>query len=271
MLKSILVPLDHKSTSERRIMAATTLGQKFGAHIQGVHVLPTLEHMMQTIPYMPYAAEVYQQHHQSLKKQAKALLEHFEHAMTGAALNYDRVLEEGDQNSIYKFYSRCADLTLVNQEDLTVGRILNQMSSFVLGSGLPVMALPENMLFPTIGERILVAWNDSAQCARATHDALPFLREAEQVTVLSVGEYDKDQVPTADICQHLSRHNVNVEGREDGVTDNIAETILMAAEELNVDLIVAGAWGHSRITEVILGGVTQRLFSNKLLPVFLSH
>jgi len=271
MLKAIMVPLDNTTDSERRIAAAVTAAQKFEAHVLGVHVIPTIEHMMQTIPYMPYSVDILQDQQHILKTTAMALWDNFESSMTHAGLLFDRYQEEGDVQSYLKLYSRCADLTIINQNAGGKFPIVDDMTSFMLESGLPVLAIPEQSAYPTIGKRILVAWKDSAQCGRAVHDALPFLQMADEVIVLSVGEYDRKAVPAADICLHLARHGVTVEAAQGDIGDTPAEVILYAAENMNADLIVAGAWGHSRVTEMIMGGVTKSLLSNQRLPVFFSH
>ncbi len=271
MLKSIMVPLDHTSNSQIRITAAVTLAQKFEAHIVGVHVLPTLEHMMQTVPYMPLSAEVYRDQHHIMKTRARELWDNFEDNMKHAGIHFDRHQEEGDILSFYKLYSHCSDMTILNQAEQGSSPILDNMTSFMLESGIPVMTIPKHATYPTIGKRVLAAWNDSAQSARAVHDALPILRKADRVVVLTVGEYDKKAVPAADICIYLARHGVNVEAMQGDITDTAAEVIMRTAENMNADMIVAGAWGHSRITEVIMGGVTKSLYSNQALPVFFSH
>lgn len=272
MLKSIMVPLDHTSNSHGRIAAAVTLAQKFEAHIVGVHVLPTLEHMMQTVPYMPLSAEVYRDQHHIMKTKARELWDDFEDNMKHADIHFDRCQEEGDILSFYKLYSHCSDMTIINQAEQGSLPILDNMTSFILESGMPVMAIPKHATYPTIGKRVLVAWNDSAQSARAVHDALPILREADKVVVLTVGEeYDKKAVPAADICIYLARHGVNAEAMQGDIIGTPAEVIMITAENMNADMIVAGAWGHSRITEVIMGGVTRSLYSNRALPVFFSH
>jgi len=271
MIKSIMVPLDNTENSERRISAAVTLAQKFEAHIMGVHILPTLEYVMQTVPYMPYSAEAYKDYHHIMKSKAMALWDNFESHMKHADILYDRYQEEGNILSFLKLYSRCTDLTIINQNTGGVLPLMGDMASFMLESGLPVIAIPEHATYPTMGARILVAWNNSAQCARAAHDALPFLQQAEKVIVLSINEYDSEAVPTADICLHLARHDVNVEAMQSDITDNPAEIIMLTAENMNADLVVAGAWGHARVTEVVMGGVTKNLLSNQILPVFFSH
>lgn len=271
MVKSIMVPLDNTADCDKRISAAVTIAQKFDAHIMGVHVVPTLEHMMQTIPYTPYTMANFSDYRGLMMSKAKPLWEKFEHKMSHAGILFDKYQEEGEIASYLKLYSRCSDLTIISQIGEGVLPMLGDMTSFMMESGLPVIAIPQNALYPTIGNRILVTWNNSAQCARSIHDSLPFLQRAETVNVLTVTEYDDSAVPAADICRHLARHGVQAEALQGDTSDTAAEVIMLTAEQMNADLIIAGAWGHSRVTEIVMGGVTKKLLSNQLFPVFFSH
>ncbi len=141
-----------------------------------------------------------------------------------------------------------------------------------MNSCRPVIALPFAGEFKTLGRRVLVAWNGSREAARATHDALPFLTQADKVMVLSVNATGEEHIPGADISTHLARHGVGVEihNRVQG-NIGVGDAILNAASDYGADLLVIGAYGHSRLRELVLGGVTRHLLRHMTVPVLMSH
>ena len=146
----------------------------------------------------------------------------------------------------------------------------------LMSSGRPVLAVPFAGTFPTIGERVLVAWNASREATRAVNDALPILENAKSVTVLAInprhGIRGHGDVPSADIALHLARHGVKAEAAHT-VAGEIpdAEALLSYAADLSADLIVAGGYGHSRARELVFGGVTRTLLREMTVPIFFSH
>ena len=128
-------------------------------------------------------------------------------------------------------------------------------------SGRPVLAVPYAGNFPAVGERVLIAWNASREAARAVNDALPLLAQAQNVTVLAVnsrsGIGGHGDVPAADIALHLARHGVKAEAAPTSSGDiSDSQALLSYAADISADLIVAGAYGHSRVREIVFGGVT---------------
>ena len=143
-------------------------------------------------------------------------------------------------------------------------------------SGRPVLAVPYAGDFPVVGERVLVAWNASREAARAVNDALPLLAQAKMVTVLAVnprfGIRGHGDVPAADIALHLARHGVKAEAAHTASGDIAdSQALLSYAADISADLIVAGAYGHSRAREVIFGGMTRTLLREMTVPVLFSH
>jgi nucleotide-binding universal stress UspA family protein len=120
---------------------------------------------------------------------------------------------------------------------------------------------------------VLVAWNGSREAARAAHDALPLLQQADQVHVLAINPgADAGDIPTAEISQHLARHNVRVEASQLVAKDlDVGDVLLSRAADLGSDLIVMGAYGHTRLRETILGGATKHLLAHMTVPVLMSH
>ena len=149
------------------------------------------------------------------------------------------------------------------------------VSRTVFGAGVPVVVVPETAKPTSVGERVLVAWNHSREAARAIHGALPLLGRAQQVIVLDGAEQTNlvgaRHLPALDLAAHFERHGVNAEFRPFTVGSGYGAAILDAAHVAQSDLIVMGAWGHSRIAELVLGGATRHLFQHSDVPLFVAH
>jgi nucleotide-binding universal stress UspA family protein len=143
----------------------------------------------------------------------------------------------------------------------------------VLRAGVPVLALPEQ--HPRIStDRILVAWKNTREARRAVTDALPLLRRAAHVSIVSVStpqEAPARAKSIDDILQRLARHGLSASRHALPTRRDPAEEILDFAVADKVGLIVAGAFGHTRAGEWLLGGMTQSLLEQSMLPIFFSH
>ena len=140
-------------------------------------------------------------------------------------------------------------------------------------SGRPVLIIPPGSERFS-ARRILIAWDGGASAARAVGDAMPFLTGAEEVEILSVsGEKDLSSVIAgADLAPHLARHGIKVTVRNIALTQpDVASEIRQAATDFGADLVVSGAYKHSRLREWLLGGVTQSLLKDCTLPILMSH
>jgi nucleotide-binding universal stress UspA family protein len=173
-------------------------------------------------------------------------------------------------------HARYADLVVVGQPDEKdasgvepdfVGRLL-------LAAGRPVLVVPYAGSFADTGKRVLVAWNASREATRALTDSIPLLREAEAVHVIAFdpAAAAHGEVPGADIGLYLARHGIKVTVSQQSAPDvDVGNQLLSRAADLNADLIVMGAWGHSRLQELVMGGVTQTILQSMTVPVLLSH
>jgi nucleotide-binding universal stress UspA family protein len=145
-----------------------------------------------------------------------------------------------------------------------------------LASGRPILVVPYAGHFATLGQRVLVGWDASREATRAVGDAMPLLAAAEQVTVLAIdpqaGPGGHGELPGADISLHLARHGVKaVIERTVSADVPIGDVLLSRAADLGADLLVMGAYGHSRARELLLGGATRTVLGSMTLPVLMSH
>jgi nucleotide-binding universal stress UspA family protein len=168
--------------------------------------------------------------------------------------------------------ARAHDLTVLDAEPIALAVDRGLIEAVLMDSGRPLIVVPQGRE-AFAGGRIVVAWDGSAKAARALNDALPFLRAATQVELVSVtGEKDLEHtVPGAEIAPHLTRHGVTVNVLMLPVLDaDVAETLRNHAHLTRADMIVMGAYVHSRLREMVLGGTTQSLLKNAPVPLFLS-
>jgi nucleotide-binding universal stress UspA family protein len=141
-----------------------------------------------------------------------------------------------------------------------------------------VLFVPPSAGLSAIGRHIVVAWNSSRPATRSLNDALPLIERADKTTVVMVNpagfvDPQRDPAPGERIVEHLRRHGAVVEAVriDDVASGSIADTLQAKAREIGADLIVAGAFGHPRLWEKLLGGVTHDLLARMTLPILMSH
>jgi nucleotide-binding universal stress UspA family protein len=173
--------------------------------------------------------------------------------------------------------ARYADLVVAAQpepQDAPEARLL--ADELALSAGRPVLFVPYAGRFAAAGKRVLIAWDGGREAARAVSDALPFLKRAEAVEVAVFdperGRRNHGEQPGADIGLYLARHGVKVSAhRQSGAGFDVGAQILSRAADTSADLIVIGAYGHSRMRELVLGGVTRTMLESMTVPVLMSH
>jgi nucleotide-binding universal stress UspA family protein len=280
-LKDILVHLDVTPRSASRMELAARLALQHGAHLTGVHVIdiPSANYFYgAAMPFVPANPEEIVERIRAEATEAAAPVEAaFRDCVSRNGLQGEWRLVEGSPPAMVALHARYSDLCIVGQPNRDQPQDADAVTvTTVMTSGRPVLAVPFAGQFPTLGERVLVAWNASREAARAVNDALPLLINAKQVTVLAInpqrGVGGHGDVPAADIALHLARHGLNAQAAHT-VARDIAdgEALLSYAADIGADLIVAGAYGHSRARELVFGGVTQTLINEMTAPVLLSH
>jgi nucleotide-binding universal stress UspA family protein len=142
-------------------------------------------------------------------------------------------------------------------------------------SGRPVIVVPDEFKRPSPPKRIMIAWSPSEEATRALHEALPLLRNAEAVSVIVVDTFltqlEKDN-PGVDIARHLARHDIKAEIKHVPLgSHGVTPTLLDESRYFGADMIVLGGYGHSRLSEWMLGGVTREILESCKLPMLFSH
>ena len=279
-LKDILVHLDASKPAEARLRLAADLARRHGAHLAVLHVVDIELPMIASVDAGGGAAIA--QVMEDMRAQALAdgarleTLARERMRLDGLSGEWRQV--EGVTAELVALHARYADLAVIGQADADgdaphAGAVVEQV---LFSSGRPALIVPYAGNFQTLGRRVLIGWNASREAARAVHDSLPILTAADAVTVLSVnprrGLGAHGDRPGADIALHLARHGVKVRVEQSIAPDiGDADVLLNHASEMGADLIVIGAYGHSRIREMVLGGVTRTLLRQMTVPVLMSH
>jgi nucleotide-binding universal stress UspA family protein len=278
--KDLLVVLDAAAPTRGRIELASALAGRFEAHLVGLYPLPTPERPRELGYYDPALLDpFFEELRERAREAADKVREQFEHVAGLRGLSAEwRMVPEGPEADP-ALHARYADLTILGQIDPDRGdaeMIRPRPERVTLASGRPILVVPYAGDFSTVGHRVLIGWNATREAARAVNDAMPLLRAADVVTVLTIdpreGPHEHGELPGADISLHLARHGVKAEIERTVSADlPVGEVLLSRAADLGADLLVIGAYGHSRVRELLLGGATRSLLQSMTLPVLMSH
>lgn len=178
--------------------------------------------------------------------------------------------EEGDVGTVATALARSADLTVIGAMPSTGIDALapSPIEQLALGAGGPVLVLPKDPVKQPIGRRVVVAWNDSRESARALLDARGFLAEAESVTLAALGRAEELHVD--EVLARLGRHGVAAERHVEDDAGDAGAALLRIAGDRGADLLVMGAYGRARLREMILGGATRDVLRKAHIPVLFS-
>jgi nucleotide-binding universal stress UspA family protein len=194
-------------------------------------------------------------------------------------MNYETISEHADKAESLVRLSHCSDIVVLSQADPdepAYPQTRDLVPDIVLRSARPVLILPCAGQFDTLSSRVLVAWDDSREAARAISDGLPLLRLARHVQVVTwIDSSDAEDMAwrtRQKALQHwLEWQGVNAEMRVQRPRIGLTEAMLSHAADFGADLIVMGAYGHSRWTERVLGGATRGMLESMTVPVLMSH
>lgn len=267
----ILLELVDDAQTDARISCGRALAERFGAELVGIHVsLPPFV----PVGYGEGAAYVGPEIFEAQREANRLVRERVEAAfrrLCGSAKQPVRdIYEEGDPGELIAEAARTADLTVAAQaaSDGLDALAPHPIDHVILSAGGPVLMLPRKPFGEAVGRRPVVAWNGSREAARALKDALPFLTGAEAVTVVAGGEDAAQSLDAAALL--LRRHGVEPATRQIEMAGSAGDALLGAVEAAGGDLLVMGAYGHSRLRELVLGGATREVLRGAGVPVLFS-
>ena len=276
MIKDIVVNLSIGEKPGPACDYAISVAAAFDAHLAGIAFLYDPIVPVSGAGYIP--AEVIETQERDNETATRAALDRFTTASARAGVAAEPLTLSASFGGVGEQFGRIArrfDLSIVGQaepETSAVEEIVAESALFE--SGRPVIIVPYIQKAPLKLDRVMLCWDGSRAAARAIADAMPLLHRAGRVEVVIVANErgKQDEIEGADMGGHLARHGLNVEVKRTALGGiDVADVILSHAADASSDFIVMGGYGHSRLREFVLGGVTRSILRSMTVPVLMSH
>jgi nucleotide-binding universal stress UspA family protein len=271
MYKTIFTYFSTAQTAGLLAETSVQLAQKHGAHLIGAHNSSRIS------LYGGIPSNILAQHNHSERIAAEAIEQAFTQAASAGAVSHEwrhQIVPDTEIFDDIIAQAHAADLIVACGNDGAdpQAAYVNVPVRLAMETGRPVLLLPAAGGFAPIGERVALAWSNTRESARATFDALPMLTAAASATVLCVQSADGPAQPGGRIAAVLARHGVKTDTKVLSAGQKPDwEELLGAVTAGGYDLLVMGCYGHSRLRQMVLGGVTRHVLSHLALPVLISH
>ncbi len=276
MIKDIIVNLSVTKSDSTVGNYAVSVAAALQAHLTGIAFIYDPVVPISGTGYIP--ADVIESQRADNETAAEAAIKDFTVATDRAGISAEPQMLSASLTGAGDQFARMArrfDLAIVGQaqpEMSTMEQIIGETTLFE--SGRPIIMVPYIQKAPFKTGNVMICWDGSRTAARAVADAIPVLGKSSRIEIVSVtSERGKeDEIEGADIGQHLARHGLKVDvHRISRGNIDVADALLSHAADSAADLMVMGGYGHSRLREFVLGGVTRSIFQSMTLPVLLSH
>lgn len=273
-IKTILLHMANDDAHASRLAVAAALAKRLSAHIQALYIATPVSMpagatgRAASYGYMAEATAIAHENADRIEREVRQALD---------GLSFDWTVEEGDHVDLLAERASYADLVVVVQsaavragERVSLHHIPDRLP---LETPTPVLVLPPKQpAAAPIGRHVLVAWKNSPESARAVRAAMPFLEAADSVTVLSVEPPGQHSNDAANLVDWLHRHGIAARPQSVIASGGeVGDMILSCCGDQGADLLVMGAYGHSRLRELVLGGATRTVLEGLTLPVLLTH
>ncbi|MEM7545396.1 MAG: universal stress protein [Pseudomonadota bacterium] len=274
--KTILIVIQSVEEVPRLLSVAATIARDTNAHLIGLHVAETMI-LLSEAAYLPVSLQ--DQLTESQTERAAEIDAAFTKATAGetfvSEFRFEKVTGATSADHIIE-QARCADLVIMAQQrsdaDNPTAEIALERT--IRKSGRPVLVIPYAGDFEVVGKNAIVGWSATREATRAAHDAVGLIGEGSSAYILTVRSSRSDDraVATAkELAQTYDRHGIKAEVAERLIDDiSIADVLLNEAFERGADLIVTGAFGHSRIYDFVIGATTTKLLESMTAPVLFS-
>jgi nucleotide-binding universal stress UspA family protein len=246
------------------------------AHLAGVAFVYDPIVPVSATGYIP--AEVIERQQADNEADAKSAIDRFAQATGRAGLSAEPLTITASLAGAGQQFGRIArrfDLAVVGQAEPEIGAIENIIAETTLfESGRPMIMVPYIQKGLLKLNKVMVCWDGSRQAARAIGDAMPLLAKAGRVEIVIIANDPgkQDEIEGVDMGQHLARHGLKVEvQRIPGGDVDVADALLSHAADSGADFMVMGGYGHSRLREFVLGGVTRTIFHSMTVPTLMAH
>lgn len=275
--KTILLHVNDERRVANLVDAASGLAERYQAHLIGLYAMPTVP----TFGSSSLGASYIKSSLAAFREEADRVKGAFEAACKGRPFVTEwRRIDPGNRDVADSIldHARSADLVVASQSDSSFdfSAILDVPDRLALQSGRPTMIVPVSGRFGGVGKRITLAWNGTRESARAAFDAIPLMKAADNVRVIWLNP-SKDRsgpgdLPTVEIATTLARHGIKCEAASVQSGDlSVGDALLSGLTDDGTDLLVMGAYGHSRMRELVFGGATRHILGHMTIPVLMSH
>ena len=276
--RSILVHVDGTERADVRTRVAARLARVYPAQIVGVYLVPGPQ-------VSPFATALIPPDFVERRLQLANDAQHAAEAKFRATMKDAGVkavefrAPVGDATEAVIAHSRYADLIVLGQpprDEAEYHYSMELANAVLMGSGRPVLFVPYTGADGPIGERVLIAWKDARESARAVADALPLLKDAKKVLAVAIADSEeetlKDLVTDKQIEGFLRRHEIEAQVKRIVAPDiNAGELLLSHVADIGADLIVMGGYSRPRFTQLVWGGVSKLILNSMTVPVLMSH
>ena len=284
-IRIILTPMFGDDADAAAAHAAFAVTRRFDAHVEGLFArIDPLD----TIPIVGEGVspavmdDLTRAAQAEMDRRASAAKAHFEAARTaagvalaerppapgGTSARWSEIT--GRREEVIPRRARVSDLVVFGAQPSGSPELGGAIETTLVAGGRPLLLAPKGV--QTIGDRVAIAWNGSAELARALAFALPFVEAASAVHVLTAETWRTQSAVTEDLADYLAWRGIACERRAIAVEDEaVGAALLRAASEAGADLIIMGGYGRSRLRELVLGGVTRHVLTHAQLPVLLAH
>lgn len=271
--KDILLHLSDDGRVEEKARFAADFAAQFSASLTAAYTLTPLQPLTYGMEYIP--AEYYQQQINEARAAADRAKAVAEHEASRAGIPIRWIASEQRALDILPPLGRSCDLVIAGQpnpenSDLDRG-VGVPLGALTLAMGRPVLGIPYTGQYSTCPRTGVIAWNGSREAARAAHDALPLLQAAKSVVILNINPSADAAATGAALAVNLGHHGVSARVKQVSVEDiEEGEALLSTLADEGAELLVMGIYGHSRVREMILGGVSETVLDSMTLPVLMS-
>jgi len=275
--RTILVHINDKRRAETLLQPTIELATRYNSHLIGLHAYASLPAPPIAIPFTAKTlAGVAAAEHENAAQIAAIFSRMAERKQFVADWQLLKVSHLELPSAVME-RGRAADLIIAGQTDpdWDLSPLLDFPELLALESGRPVLVVPYVGRYPSVGRNVVVAWKAGRESARAVFDALPFLRDAENVHILEIKEHADQKstlAPDTSIAASLARHGIKPTIHTSVAADiSIGDEILSRLADIDADLLVMGAYGHGRMRQLVFGGVTRHIARHMTVPTLFSH
>ena len=275
--RSILVHLDDSARCTARVDLAAHIAAGQAGHLIGLAPTGWVD-MPASVGHAVGGANYIQLSFEHLLQRAQRVSAAFSaHLAERSGLSFESRVHEGDPTGAVIRMARCCDLAVIGQcdDDAASPVPADFAQQVVLAAGVPVLVVPYAGSFESVGRRVLVAWDGSRESTRALGASLPLLVHGAKVHAVVFDRGSRSESvqgwQVEQLRQWFARHGIDATVARETTEIGIGEALLSRAADLGSDLLVMGAYGHSRLAEFVLGGVTRTLLGGMTLPVLMAH